>query len=236
MFKTLRLFVFALLPSPLKVLILRRRGHSIGKNVRIGIVYLDVRKLVLEDGVRIASFNYIKNLRELTMRAGARIGGWGNWITATRFNDEGNDGFGRFIIGRGSNITSRHFFDVQETIEIGEQTLVAGFHSAFFTHTYTPDFRNVNRGIQLGDHCYIGSHSIFTPGSGVGSCTFVGAGSVVVKDFSLQPFVMVGGNPAMVRKHYNADLPFFVEDHGSFMPTTRVERLRIASSRTAHSA
>jgi acetyltransferase-like isoleucine patch superfamily enzyme len=231
MFKTLRLLIFALLPSPVKVFILRRLGHTIGKNVRIGIVYLDVCKLVLEDGVRIASFNYLKNLRELTMREGARIGGWGNWFTATRFNDEGNPGFGRLIIGRGSDITSRHFFDVQETIEIGDQTLVAGFHSAFFTHTYTPELRNLNRRIKLGDHCYIGSHSIFTPGSGVASCTFVGAGSVVVKDFSpQQPAVLLAGNPAMVRKHYDANLPFFVEDHGSFLPTTRVERLGIASS------
>jgi acetyltransferase-like isoleucine patch superfamily enzyme len=208
--------VLMLLPSWLKVLVLRRLGHEIGADVRIGICYLDVRKIVLQDHVRIASFNYFKNLRQLTMLESARIGGCLNWFTAAAANDEGNPGFGRFELGRGSNITGRHFFDLADEVRIGNETLVAGFSSVCLTHTYTSERRNINRPIRIGDRCYVGSHVIFLPGSAVGDRNFVGAGSVVTKDLSAESGVLVAGNPARVRRRYPMSSWFFATDHSSF--------------------
>lgn len=212
------LLMLALLPSRLKILILRMRGHQIGKNVRIGFCYLDIRMLCLEDNVSINNFNYFKNLRCLEMKERARIGGWGNWFTASNNNNDGDEGFGCLTIGLGSNITSRHYFDIQGRLTIGSQTLVAGFGSVFYTHTVTPDFDNVNKPIHLGDNCYIGSHCLFLPGATVGSSTFVAAGSVVVKNHEVDTRVLLAGNPAVVKKRYDSEASFFQNDHTGFVP------------------
>src|SRR5438045_1573430 len=220
------MIAFMCAPSWLKIVLLRCLGHEVGNNVHIGMSYLDVRRIVLKDGVRIASFNYFKNLQELVMLEGARIGGWANWFTATAHNNDGNAGFGCLTIGKGSNITSRHHFDLQEKVTIGDQTLIAGFGSAFFTHSYSPTVRNVNRPIHIDEHCYVGSHSIFTPGSAVGPGTFVGAGSVVSRDLSYESAVLVAGNPAGVLKACEPALFFFNADHGSFLTGRHAQLVR----------
>ena len=58
---------FMLLPSFLKIKILKFRGHEIGKGVKIGLVYFDVKKSILKDNVVISNFNYIKGLNLLFM-------------------------------------------------------------------------------------------------------------------------------------------------------------------------
>jgi serine acetyltransferase len=207
-----------LLPSWLKVVVLRFLGHEIGRDVRIGYSYLDIDTIVLKDGTRIGHLNYFKNLRGLTMLEGARIGGYCNWFTATAANDEGNPQFGTLQIGRGSNMTGRHYFDLQDGIVIGDETLIAGFGSVFLTHTYTPDRRNVNAPIRVGDRCYVGSRTIFLPGTAVGPCCFIGAGAVITKDFSSESGVLIAGNPARIKRQYPRDAWFFVADHSSFLP------------------
>ena len=216
--KRIRCLALMLLPSSLKILVLRWLGHEIGRDVRIGYSYLDVESIVLENGVRIGHFNYFKNLRRLTMREGARIGGYCNWFTATAANDEGNPDFGCLEVGRGSNMTARHYFDLQAGIVIGDETLIAGFGSVFLTHTYTPDLRNVNAAIRIGSRCYVGSHVILLPGIAVGPCSFIGAGAVITKDFSAESGVLLAGNPARIKRKYSTDSWFFVADHSSFLP------------------
>lgn len=58
----------ALLPSKLKVLVLRLMGHEIVKNVHIGMSILNIKKIIFKDGVKIRNFNYLKNLSELKMK------------------------------------------------------------------------------------------------------------------------------------------------------------------------
>lgn len=216
--RRLFLILLALLPSFVKVRLLRALGHDIGKNVHIGMSYLDIRRMDLRDGVRIGSFNYFNGLTELTVMEHARIGGWGNWFTASRRDDQGNPGHGRVFIGRGSAITNRHYVDVQELFVVGEQSFIGGFGSVFFTHGVSPPLGNFNRPVIIGDHCYLGSHCLLLPGAGIGSYSFVGAGAVVTKDFSDRSHVLLAGNPAAARKRYDADARFFTEDHTSFLP------------------
>src|SRR5947207_2249048 len=145
--RKLFLLLLAILPNPAKIWILRRRGHEIGENVYIGLCYLDIRKMILKDGVHIASFNYFKGLSEFVMLERSRISGWGNWFTAAVRDDLGNPGHGRVFIGRGSAMTNRHYFDVQDDFIVGEQTFIAGFGSVFFTHGVSPPLGNFNRSI-----------------------------------------------------------------------------------------
>jgi acetyltransferase-like isoleucine patch superfamily enzyme len=218
--KKMLLLILVVLPSPLKIALLRMRGHKIGKGAKIGIAYLDIRRIEMGANTKIANFSYFKNIQRLSMDDGARIGGWGNWFTASRYNFENNHGFGVLVMGKRSGITGRHYFDLSETISIGAETLVAGFHSVFYTHGYTPETTNINKPITIGAKGYIGSHCIFLPGSVTGDCTFVGSGAVVTKDFSSSPYVLLGGNPASVKKAYDPNSAHFVRTN-SYIPQMR---------------
>lgn len=216
--RRLSLLLFALFPSFVKVLLLRAWGHDIGKNVHIGMSYLDIRRMVLKDGARIGAFNYFNGLTELVVMEHARIGGWGNWFTASRRDYQGNPGHGRIFIGRGSAMTNRHYIDVQESFVVGEQSFIGGFGSVFYTHGVSPSLGNFNRPVVIGDHCYLGSHCLLLPGARIGPYCFVGAGAVVTKDFSDRSHVLLAGNPAVAKKRYDMDAKYFTEDHTSFLP------------------
>jgi serine acetyltransferase len=147
------------------------------------------------------------------MAEGARIGGSFNWFTASRFNNMDNDGFGVLRMLRNAGITGRHFFDLAETITIGEESLIAGFRSTFMTHGMTADGENKNAPIITGKRSYVGGQVIFLPGAAIGDFSFVGSGAVVTKNFSEHSHVLVAGNPAQVRKSYSADEKWFNTEH-----------------------
>lgn len=219
MLRKLRLILLAILPSSVKIWLLNRKGHDIHDSCRIGVCYLDIERMVLSRGAEISSGNLFKGLKLLEMKEGARIGGFLNWFTASPLHRQANpDDFGIVRIGAGSNITSRHFFDAQRTIEIGADTLIAGFNSTFWTHGYRGFATGKRQSLHIGDHCYVGSHSIFVPGAGIGSNTVVGAGSVVSKDHSATPNILLAGNPACERKAFTGDEEFFTRNHAGFKP------------------
>ncbi|MBW4616326.1 MAG: acyltransferase [Desmonostoc vinosum HA7617-LM4] len=212
----------ALLPSWIKILVLRMMGHEIGKDVYIGMSILNIRKITLKDGARIQNLNYFKNLSHLTMMERSAISGWGNWFTASQANYQDNEDFGCLTIGERASITGRHYFDVQGRIVIGKGTLIGGFNSTFYTHTITADIdtTNINKPIIIGERCYVGSHCIFLPGTAIGSFTFVGAGSVVTKNFLDKDYVLLAGNPAMVKKVYPKESKFFTEHFKKMLQKT----------------
>jgi acetyltransferase-like isoleucine patch superfamily enzyme len=186
-------------------------GHEIGQNVYIGFAILNIKKITLKDGVIIKHFNYFKNLSHLKMLEKSGIYGWGNWLTASKLNNLGNEEFGCLTIGEASIISSRHYLDLPGGITIGKSSMIAGANTTFYTHTLVVDpvVDNINKTIVIGDHCYVGSHCIILPGAAIGSYTFVGAGSVVTKNFLDQNYVLVAGNPANVKKSYPKDAKYF---------------------------
>ena len=54
------------------------------------------------------------------------------------------------------------------------------------------------RKVTIGDDVWIGARAIILPGVTIGQGSIVAAGSVVTKD--VEPFSVVGGNPARVIK------------------------------------
>lgn len=220
MIKYIKLFLLAILPSRLKILLLNMRGHKIHPTCKIGICYLDIAHITLKEGASINHLNVFKGLKSLEMGSYARIGGRLNWFTASALHDR-TPSFGKLTIGDGSNITSKHFFDLQQQITIGKNSLIAGFRSTFWTHGYRTTEPSNNHSIKIGDHCYIGSQVIFTPGSGVGDMVFVGTGSVVTKDWTSSSKCLIAGNPATTRKKYTGNEEFFTHSHYGFRPTKK---------------
>jgi len=216
--KLIWLLLIAITPSRLKIFILNLRGHDIHNTCHIGICILDIKKIVMKPHSRIANFNYFKGLQLLQLDEKTRIGGKLNWFTASELHDQEQTGFGEITIGEGSNITSRHFFDVQQKICIGSNTLIAGFRSTFWTHGYRNRVGSINAGISIGNNCYIGSQVICTPNVIIGNSNFVGTGSVLTRNFSNDNHCLIAGNPAKVRKQYDASDEFFQTSHNGFIP------------------
>lgn len=105
-----------------------------------------------------------------------------------------------FITGRDSLINEGHLFDVLGRIRIGNGSWVAGFNSQFLTHGAGV----MDRDIEIGENCFIGSAVRFAPGSGVANRVIVGMGSVVTKYLKQDDMVMAGV-PAKVIKTRTAD-------------------------------
>lgn len=209
----------AILPSSLKIALLRSRGHQIGARCRIGCTYLDAKRIEMGDDCRIAHFNYIKGLSLLRMEDHARIGGRFNWITAAaRHRSDADSGHGELHIGFGSNITGRHYLDVQRRVSIGRMTLMAGHGTTIWTHSVDEIEQGDERGVTIGDNCYVGSHCIFVQGATLGDRVIVGAGSVIAGDRSADAQCLIAGNPAVVRKRYGEDHPFWTQPKPGFMP------------------
>lgn len=212
------LFVFAILPSRFKVWLLnKRKGNSIHPSCRLGMSYYDIKHIIMEKNAEIGSLNYFKGLERLELGSDARIGGKFNWFTASKHSVKAaTGGFGVLKVGCGSNITGFHFFDLRGGIEIGENTLIAGFKSSFWTHAYKGYGVDAPWGIRIGSHCYIGSQVIFSLGAAIGDRCMVGAGSVVSKDFSKESECLIAGNPGTIVNRYSAEKDFFVKDHKGF--------------------
>jgi acetyltransferase-like isoleucine patch superfamily enzyme len=63
----------------------------------------------------------------------------------------------------------------------------------------------------IGSWCYVGSDVRFAPGAQIGHHTFVGMGAVVAGNHNEQNYVLLAGNPAMVRKKLPQDAPYFMQ-------------------------
>lgn len=198
-------YLIALLPSSLKIALLRARGAKIGKHCRIGFTLIDARKIEIGDNVQITSFNLLHRLDRLVMETGSRMNGF-NWITGA---DTGS-----FLLGKNSAITRLHFFEASASIYIDENTIIAGRNSHFFTHGISSTNLDDMRPIRVGPWCYIGSSSRFVPGSEVARGTFVGMGAVVTKPHR-DEYVLLAGAPATVRKRL---APTDVYFNRSFLP------------------
>lgn len=200
--------IISVLPSYVKIAVLRALGAKIGRNCYIGLAVVDAKKIEIGDHVRIANFNLIHRLDRLVCSSGSRMNGF-NWITGART--------GSFFLGKNSAITRLHFFEASASIFIGDNTIIAGRGSHFFTHGISSTNLDDMRPIRIGAWSYVGSSSRFAPGASTADRTFVGIGSVVTKAFD-DPLVLLGGSPADIRKHLSPDdayfaRPFLPHDH-----------------------
>lgn len=203
MIKIIILLTLAIMPSPVKVLILRLRGAKIGKNVKIGLAIINSENIEIGDNVVIGHFNLLWRLKNLQLQSGCAIVGF-NWITGATS--------GSFFVGQNTGITRFHFFESSGDISIGSNTIVAGRGSTFFTHGISSVNLDDIRSITIGDWCYVGSGSKFVPGSGVNTGTFVGMGAVVHKAFT-EEYILAAGCPAQIKSRLSQNDTYFNRTH-----------------------
>lgn len=119
---------------------------------------------------------------------------------------------GSMYLGRNSSITRFHFVEASGNVRIGDNSIIAGRNSHFFTHGISSKNLDVVRPIEIGDWSYIGSSTRFVPGARVSNGTFVGMGSVVTKSFNDQ-YVLIAGSPAVIRKKLGKGDKYFDREY-----------------------
>lgn len=207
----------SILPWRLKKWIyIRICGFDIGQRCHVGFSCLNVKELKLVNGSKIGSLNMFKGLK-LRLEENATIGSL-NWFTSLYGTQSFQHSVNRnpiLILGRESAITSRHYFDVQDSVEIGEYTTLAGIRTTVFTHGI-----NVSRGrqstapIRIGAYCYIGSNCIVLPGAILPSYCVLAAGALLVGREREEEYCLYAGVPATKRKTLDRDSLYFLRKCG----------------------
>ncbi|MBA6151930.1 acyltransferase [Gelidibacter maritimus] len=193
-----------LLPlNPVKIFLLRALGHSISYKSHIGISVLYVDKLELRKHSRIKHLNFLK-MKKLVLGEESFIGNYNIIKGPMEVSLADKAGiskqnkirrsyapisYGRAVLQLGQNtiIVSKHFLDLTKSIYVGDNSIIAGIGSQFWTHGYYhaaqgKDRIRIDGDIHIGNNVYIGSGCIFNPGVKVSDAIHIGAGSVISKN------------------------------------------------------
>lgn len=165
---------------------------------RIGFGTLIAVSSVNIKNARISAFNLFVGPMAVVIGEGASIGSFnifacGFWTTQAKYDSKKYAR--RLTIGANTLVTTGHYFDVAGAFMLGEGSWIAGMGSQFWTHGAGV----LDRDIQIGRNCYVGSAARFAPGSKIGDTVLVALGSVVTGEVEASK-AMIGGVPAEILK------------------------------------
>lgn len=117
------------------------------------------------------------------------------------------------VVNRFTYLDGRVPLYIGDNVNISHYTLIQTL-----THDpQNPDFVCLEKPVTIGDHAWLGARVIICPGVSIGEGAVVAAGAVVTRD--VDPYTIVGGNPARFIKNRTRDLryrsryfPFFDTD------------------------
>jgi acetyltransferase-like isoleucine patch superfamily enzyme len=198
--------VISLLPtSRLRVFLLRRLlGYAIDPTTRIGFgTLILVAEFKVGKNARIGRYCRFKGPMAASIDDGSRIGGHNVFHCSRWLGETGDRGdyAHNLRIGKKAVITSDHYFDCTGSMSIGARTVIAGRGSQFWTHGAGA----LDRNVEIGEGCYVGSAARVAPGTRVGNDNIIAMGSVVVGDLSAVTLSMIAGVPARVIRPVDRD-------------------------------
>jgi len=224
-FKLAMLACVALLPSFLKRPCYRLFfGYHIGKRVRVGLTIIDAQECRIDDDAQIGHLNILIGVKKLNIEDHVRIGhlniirggdevSLGSFSEIIRLNEINsirdpevvNPMEPRFLLGKGSIITTGHKIDFTDRVEIGRRTIIGGRNSSLWTHN-----RQRTRPIVIGSFTYVGSEIRIAPGGSFPSRCIVGIGSVITGQLSGEE-QLIAGVPAKAIKELSDEDKFLIE-------------------------
>lgn len=189
--------IIMILPNFVKIFILNLyRGNNVSYKSRIGFSFIKVSKLIMEDYAVIGNFNLIRNVSFVEMKKKSVIGKFNNINNVTNihlaenaiirsYNTISSDlkynyTDSCFSLGENSILTTHHTVDAVSNVIILNNTIIAGGYTQIFTHSFDLNRERLQRVIQIGNNCYIGTNCIVL--GNICDNVIVGAGSTVYKD------------------------------------------------------
>jgi acetyltransferase-like isoleucine patch superfamily enzyme len=191
--------------------------YSIAPGTRIGFSLVACTQLRMESGARIGHFNVIKGAR-LEMHEDASIGDF-NWIAALPLDSTRHftSEIGRdpaLCLGRHAALTSRHFLDCSNRIDIGEFATIAGARSQILTHAV--DLRSstqMSAPVSIGRYCFVGTGCVVLKGARLPDCSVLAAASSLARSYD-EPFTLYSGVPATAVKALDRESAYFSRARG----------------------
>lgn len=190
--------------------------YNIDKGCKIGFTYIDAKFLKMEQGSNIGNFNYFRKCTNVILKSNSTIRkynffnnckvlslGKGSVIShSNKFQHNENVSLGvggEITLGNMTNIVSNHYFDLTDNIDIGDDCIIAGKGSEFWTHGFDIDRNRIQGNIVLLNNIYVGAGTKFNYGLIVKSNNIIGMGSIVTKSIINEGY-LIAGNPAKIIK------------------------------------
>lgn len=187
--------------------IIRAQKYFFNKNIDC-IVFLGKRvnitnRVKIDRGTTIADYTRIDGLgkRGVEIGSSCNIGAFCRLICSVNYNKIGE----AIIIGNNVGLGEYSYIGGASKVTIGDDTVIGQYLSV---HPQNHNFKNQNKlirlqgtnekGIEIGENCWIGSKVTFVDGSKIGNGCVVAAGSVVTKSFGDN--VIIAGVPAKIIK------------------------------------
>jgi UDP-3-O-[3-hydroxymyristoyl] glucosamine N-acyltransferase len=182
-----------------------RFGYRIGRNVRIGLTFLDAADVDLGEGTRIGHLNLITRVGQLVTGREIRIGALnitrggervslGDYSTVMRLNvlnaipdhDCTTSPVSTLELAAGAVVVSGHRIDFTDRVTVGRNVVIGGQNSSLWTHN-----RHQTAPIAIGDFCYIGSEVRLAPGAVLAERCILWIGSVLTGRIAIPGSVVV---------------------------------------------
>lgn len=111
-------------------------------------------------------------------------------------------------VGRNTVVNRRCYLDGRGGIEIGSNVSISPEAYIISLSHYVNDseYNCFGKKVVINDRVWIGARAIILPGVNIGQGAVVGAGAVVTKN--VEPYTIVGGNPARVIGKRTEDLTY----------------------------
>jgi acetyltransferase-like isoleucine patch superfamily enzyme len=217
--KRLIMFASFLMPWPLRRLLLASVfGYKIDPTARIGLAWVNPRRLVMRANSRIGHLTVVKGLDLLELDEYATIER-GNWITAFPSTDKKHfsdrpDRRPELTLGAHAAITSRHILDCTDSIHIGRFAIVGGFCSQLITHSIDWETcRQTCAPIAIGNYCFVGTDCTVFGNANLPDFSILGAKSMLREKLE-DPYFLYAGVPARAVKPLDESLQFFHRNEG----------------------
>jgi acetyltransferase-like isoleucine patch superfamily enzyme len=155
----------------------------------MNIIRID--SLVMNRGSMIGKLNFVSRLKSVVLKVEACIL-HRNFIGGT-FGTNVECGREELLIGRRSQISLSCFLDLSDRITLGDNVVVAGSGTQFWTHGFDHLRKRSVASIAIGNDVFIGAASTVVQGVQICSYVTVGAGSVIHRSIR-EPGLYVSNN------------------------------------------
>ena len=165
---------------------------------------------------KIGHLTYIGRINNFSMGLNSVVGHL-NWISglnkASKAFQYSIDRQCEMVLADNVSITSKHLFDCNGGIYIGEYTTVAGHHTTFLSHSIDVEINRQTAGpIIVGNFCFISTNCILLKGSILPSYCVLAAGAVLNKKYTRQ-YTLYAGVPATIKKELTFNYKYFTRDN-----------------------
>lgn len=211
-----RLFAALLLILPWRlrrIMLIAFFGYKIHSTARIGFSIICPERLEMDPGSRIRSLTVCKGISLLKMGEKSSIGSL-NWITGFPAGDRAFfvadvERRPELVLGAEAAITTRHYIDCTNSVQIGRYTTFAGARSQILTHSIDlHECRQSSKPVTIGEYCFVGTGCVLLAGSMLPDHSVLGASSMLNKRYS-EPYFLYAGNPARAIKPLAKDMAYF---------------------------